>query len=72
MEELTDDEDADPVAGDQDHLHHLPPPLEILTDHQSGAVPAQTHSNTYSTSSILSNRVERSLSPWIMPILMNS
>ena len=40
VEELADDEDPHTVTWHQHDLHDLPPPLEILADHQGGAVSA--------------------------------
>ena len=46
VEELAGEDDPGPVTGDQDDLHDLPLPLEVLTHHERGAVPAHADSNT--------------------------
>ena len=45
--DVAHDHDAHSKAADDDYLHHLPPLLEILSQHQHEAVPCHAHPNCH-------------------------
>ena len=46
MDESADEDGAEAGAGHEEDLHHLPPPLEVLPQHQGGRVPRHRHPDT--------------------------
>ena len=49
MDESADEDGAEAGAGHEEDLHHLPPPLEVLPQHQGGRVPRHRHPDTCAT-----------------------
>ena len=46
VDEAGHDGDAESAPGDDENLHQLPAPLEVLADHQSRAVPGHPHTQS--------------------------